>query len=179
MAGYGLDAAQSFTVRLEARLRAGGFAARVVNAGVSGDTSTGGRARLQWTLDGPEGPPDLIILELGANDALRGITPTLTRDNLDAMLAEIARRGIPVLLAGMRAPPNMGREYETAFNAIYPDLARKHGAALYPFFLEGVAADRALNQADGIHPNAEGIGVIVERIAPYVIAALNERRDAE
>jgi acyl-CoA thioesterase-1 len=176
MAGYGLEPKDAFTVRLEARLKAAGVNARVVNAGVSGDTTSGGRARLSWMLDGMNTPPDLIVLELGANDALRGIPPKLSRDNLDAMLAEIRRRGIRVLLAGMRAPPNMGRDYEAAFNAIYPALARKHGVPLYPFFLEGVAANPRLNQADGIHPNRQGVEHIARRIAPSAIGALKYRR---
>ena len=150
----------------------------MVNAGVSGDTTTGGRARLAWTLDGQKSTPDLVILELGANDALRGISPALTRENLDAMLGMLAKRGVPVLLAGMMAPPNMGRDYETEFNAIYPDLAQKYGVTFYPFFLDGVAADPALNQADGMHPNPEGVKIVVGKIAPYVVRALAGRRAA-
>ena len=164
-AGYGLPPEDAFTTRLEARLKANGLDVEVVNAGVSGDTSKGGLARIDWSV--PDGS-DLVIVELGANDALRGISPAETAKNLDAIIARLKERGIGVLLAGMLAPPNMGSEYETAFNAIYPDLAEKHGVALYPFFLDGVAAEPELNQADGIHPNAAGTGVIVERLSPMV-----------
>ena len=172
MAGYGLEQADSFTAQLEARLKAQGLDATVVNAGVSGDTTTGGRSRLAWTIDGQPSKPDLVILELGANDALRGIAPSLTRDNLDWMLDQLKQRGIPVLFVGMMAPPNMGRDYETEFNAIYPDLAKKYAVAFYPFFLNGVAADSSLNQGDGMHPNPEGVKIIVGKIAPFVIHAL-------
>jgi acyl-CoA thioesterase-1 len=168
-AGYGLPKAQSFTAQLERALADEGLAVTVIDAGVSGDTSAGGRARLDWTLAGTaDGGPDAVIVELGANDALRGIDPRITYDNLDAILSELKRRKLPVLLAGMRAPPNMGAEYTEAFDGIYPRLAEKHGVALYPFFLEGVAADPALNQADGIHPNARGVAVIVKRMSPAV-----------
>lgn len=164
-AGYGLGSGDGFTDRLEARLKADGFNVTVVNAGVSGDTTKGGLARLDWSV--PDGT-SLVILELGANDALRGIAPAETRANLDAMLAQLKQRNIPVLLAGMIAPPNMGEDYGRQFNAIYAELAQKHEVALYPFFLDGVAGEAKLNQADGMHPNAEGIGVIVDRIAPQV-----------
>ena len=170
-AGYGLGAGDGFTDRLEARLRADGHNVQLVNAGVSGDTSKGGLARLDWSV--PDGT-SLVILELGANDALRGLAPAETRANLDAMLMKLKQRGIPVLLAGMIAPPNMGEDYGAAFNPIYAELAAKHGVPLYPFFLDGVAGDPALNQADGMHPNAKGIGVIVERIAPKVVDALKQ-----
>ncbi len=169
-AGYGLEDADSFPVRLEAKLSADGIPARVINSGVSGDTTAGGRARLAWSL--PEAKPDLVILELGANDGLRGIDPAEMEANLDAMLAELDQRNIPVLLAGMLAPPNLGREYAERYNAVFPRLAEKHGVAFYPFFLDGVAADPTLNQPDGLHPNASGVARIVERIAPYVSKAL-------
>jgi len=171
-AGYGLGAGDGFTDRLQARLKADGLEATVVNAGVSGDTSKGGLARLDWSV-----PDDttLVILELGANDALRGIEPAQTRANLDAMLARLKQRNIPVLLAGMIAPPNMGEDYGKAFNPIYAELARKHDVALYPFFLDGVAGEASLNQADGMHPNAEGIGVIGERIVPAVLEVLGRK----
>lgn len=172
VAGWGLPADKSFPRQLEAALAARGVAARVVDAGVSGETTAGGRARLEWTFDGH---PDaaLAILELGANDgALRGLDPAQTEANLDAMLAALKRRDIPVLLAGMRAPPNLGADYVAAFDAIYPRLAARHGVMLYPFFLDGVAAVPRLNQADGIHPNADGVAVIVERILPFVLRAL-------
>jgi acyl-CoA thioesterase-1 len=176
-AGYGLPKEDSFTAQLERALEKEGFAAAVINVGVSGDTSAGGLARLDWTLGGtPHGGPDAVIVELGANDALRGIDPRVTYDNLDAILSEIRRRGLPVLLAGMRAPPNMGSEYAEAFDGIYARLAAKHGVALYPFFLEGVAADPELNQADGIHPNARGVAEIVKRMSPAVKVLLKDLR---
>jgi acyl-CoA thioesterase-1 len=172
MAGYGLNQPDSFTVQLQARLKAEGLNIHVINAGVSGDTTTGGKSRLAWTIDGQSKKPDLVILELGANDALRGISPSLTGANLDWMLAQLKQRGIPVLLAGMMAPPNMGSDYGSEFNAIYPDLAKKYGVAFYPFFLDGVAADPSLNQGDGMHPNPKGVKIIVGKIAPYVVKAL-------
>ena len=182
MAGYGLASAESFPAQLEAALKARlGAPVRVINAGVSGDTSAGGRARLDWVLAAlSDGPPDLVILELGANDALRGIDPALTRANLAAILEVLRDRHIPVLLAGMRAPPNMGPDYARAFDAIYPDLAGEYDvAAFYPFFLDGVAARRELNQADGIHPTAEGVAIIVARILPHVLDALAAARSAD
>lgn len=172
-AGYGLDAAQAFPVRLEAALRSRGHRVRVVNAGVSGDTSAGGLARLSWTL---AEKPNFVIVELGANDALRGLDPEVTYANLDRIIARLKARNIGILLAGMLAPPNFGREYGRAFRAIYQRLARRHGVSLYPFFLEGVAADPALNQRDGIHPNARGVDVIVGRILPFVAALLDRTR---
>jgi acyl-CoA thioesterase-1 len=164
-AGYGLGAGDGFTDRLEARLKADGHDVTVVNAGVSGDTSKGGLARLDWSV--PDGT-SLVIVELGANDALRGIAPAETRANLDAILTRLKERNIPVLLAGMIAPPNMGEDYGREFNPIYAELAAEHDVNLYPFFLDGVAGDPALNQADGMHPNAKGVDVIVDRIAPQV-----------
>jgi acyl-CoA thioesterase-1 len=169
-AGYGLDEADSFPVRLEAALRKAGIDARVVNSGVSGDTSAGGRARLDWSL--PD-HVDLLVLELGANDGLRGIDPAETEANLDAILATLGSRGIPVLFTGMRSPPNLGREYATAFDALFPRLAARHEVVFYPFFLEGVAADRSLNQSDGIHPNPAGVDRIVARLVPFLLRALN------
>ncbi|GGE79915.1 arylesterase [Sphingomonas prati] len=171
-AGYGLSPAQAFPTRLEAALRASGKPARVYNAGVSGDTTAAGRARLAWVLRGLKAKPDLAIVELGANDMLRGLKPAQTRANLDAILAEFSRRKIPVLVAGMRAAPNMGRPYAAAFEPIFPLLARKYRAPLYPFFLDGVAGNRTLLQADGMHPNARGVTVIVRRMLPAVRAAL-------
>jgi acyl-CoA thioesterase-1 len=172
VAGYGLPAAQSFPVQLEAALRKAGIAARVHNGGVSGDTSAAGRARLAWTLAGLKAKPDLVIVELGANDMLRGIPPAQARANLGAITAELHRRRIPMLIAGMRAAPNLGRDYAVRFEGIYPALAKRYSARLYPFFLEGVVARRALLQADGMHPNARGVGVIVRGILPEVEAAL-------
>ncbi|MDX9861215.1 MAG: arylesterase [Rhodospirillales bacterium] len=168
-AGYGLGGDDAFPARLEAALRAEGIEARVVNAGVSGDTTAAGLRRLDWALaEGPEGPPDALVVELGANDALRGLDPQAVEANLDAILTQAKARGLKVLLAGMKAPPNFGRDYTEEFDALYPRLAARHDVLLYPFFLDGVAADRALNQADGIHPNPAGVAVIVERILPYV-----------
>jgi acyl-CoA thioesterase-1 len=168
-AGYGLADAESFPVQLERALQESGLSATVVNSGVSGDTTAGGRARLAWSIP-PEA--DLVILELGANDGLRGIDPAETEANLDAMLAALAARDTKVLFAGMLAPPNLGRDYGAAFNAVFPRLAEKYNVAFYPFFLDGVAADPTLNQRDGIHPNAEGVARIVDRITPYVLTAL-------
>jgi acyl-CoA thioesterase-1 len=164
-AGYGLPSSESFTVRLEAGLRAAGLDVTVTNAGVSGDTSAGGRARIDWLL---ADKPDFALVELGANDGLRGIDPQVTYDNLDAVLTRLARDKVPVLLAGMLAPPNLGREYGAAFNGTFARLAEQHHVLLYPFFLDGVAAQPALNQPDGIHPNAKGVDVIVARIIPFV-----------
>ena len=171
-AGYGLAPAQAFPTRLEAALRAGGTAARVYNAGVSGDTSAAGRARLAWVLRGLKAKPDLAIVELGANDMLRGLKPAQTRANLDAIVAELTRRRIPVLVAGMRAAPNLGRPYAAAFEPVFPYVARKYRAGLYPFFLAGVAGNRTLLQADGMHPNPRGVAVIVRGILPAVRTAL-------
>ncbi len=169
-AGYGLDEADSFPVRLEAALRAGGVEAKVINSGVSGDTTAGGRARLGWSL--PD-HVDLVILELGANDGLRGIDPAETEANLDAILMALGARDIPVLFTGMQAPPNLGREYAAAFDALFPRLAARHGVVFYPFFLDGVAAERSLNQPDGIHPNPAGVDRIVLRLLPFVRRALD------
>lgn len=169
MAGYELAADASFPAQLEASLQAQGINARVINAGVSGDTSTGGLARLDWALSAANnGNPDLVIVEFGANDALRGIEPALTRGNLDALLSRLHGMGLKVLLLGMRAPPNMGSAYEAEFNAIFPELAAIYGVAFYPFFLEGVALVPALKLADGMHPNRAGVAVMVHNIAPMV-----------
>lgn len=165
-AGYGVAPADALPARLEAALRARGVDARVINAGVSGDTTAGGLARLEWALaDGPHA----VIVALGANDALRALDPALARANLDRILGALAGRGLPVLLAGMMAPRNLGPEYAARFDPIYPELAARHGALLYPFLLEGVAAVAPLNQADGIHPNAEGVRLIVRRMLPSVL----------
>ncbi len=173
-AGYGLPPEQGFTTVLEKALRAKGYDVRVINAGVSGDTTSGGRARLNWTLGGEK--PDAMILELGANDMLRGLDPALARSNLDIILKTVTARKIPVLLAGMYASATYGRAYVERFNAIYPELAQAYGAPLYPFFLEGVATDAAFNQGDGVHPNAAGVQRIVEGILPYVTRLLDEAR---
>ena len=164
VAGYGLGPGEAFPERLQAALRERGHEISIVNAGVSGDTTTGGLARLDWSVpDGTDG----VILELGANDALRGLSPEATRANLNSMIERLKQRGIQILLAGMLAPPNMGAAYEAEFNAIYPDLASRHAIELYPFFLDGVAAEPELNQDDGIHPTAEGIAVIVDKFMPH------------
>jgi acyl-CoA thioesterase-1 len=164
-AGFGLPAGAAFPARLQTALRDKGHAVEIHNAGVSGDTASGGLARLDWSV--PDGT-DAVIVELGANDALRGIDPKVTRAALDGILRGLKQRGIAVLLAGMRAPRNMGEDYGRAFDVIYPELAAAHGALLYPFFLDGVATDPALNQGDGIHPNAAGVDAIVRGIAPKV-----------
>jgi acyl-CoA thioesterase I len=164
-AGYGLAADEAFPVRLQRALAARGIATEIANAGVSGDTTSGGLARLDWSV--PDGT-DAVILELGANDALRGIDPKVTRGALDAMLRRLRERHIAVLLCGMLAPRNLGADYGAAFDAIYPDLAREYGVALYPFFLDGVATAPKLNQRDGLHPTAAGVDVIVANILPAV-----------
>lgn len=164
-AGYGLTTAEAFPAQLEQALRQNGLSVRVINAGVSGGTTAGGLARLDWALSDR---PQLVIVQLGANDALRGLDPEQARANLDAILTRLQSEGMPVLLAGMRAPRNLGPDYYTKFDRIYSDLARKHRIALDPFFLEGVALRPELNQADGLHPNAQGVAVIVRRLLPQV-----------
>ncbi|MDF0545868.1 arylesterase [Sphingobium sp. H39-3-25] len=171
-AGYNLAQGEGFAPALERGLVARGVKARVFNAGVSGDTSAAGLARLGFTLDGLDRKPDLIIVGLGANDMLRGLSPEATRSNLDAILIELKKRGIPAMLAGMLAAPNMGRDYATAFNPIYPDLAKKYGLPLYPFFLDGVLGHRELMLPDGMHPNPAGVDAIVTRISPIVATDL-------
>lgn len=174
-AGYGLEPGAGFPYQLEAALRERGYErVKVHNAGVSGDTSAGGRSRLNWNLSALGAAPDLLILELGANDALRGIAPERTRANIRAILEQLKDRGVPVLLAGMLAPPNLGTDYGDDFNAIFPDLAEEFDVPLYPFFLDGVAADAALNQPDGIHPTKEGVAIIVQKILPTVQALLEQ-----
>jgi acyl-CoA thioesterase I len=164
-AGYGLAANEAFPAKLQRALATKGMTTEIANAGVSGDTASGGLVRLDWSV--PDGT-DAVIVELGANDALRGIDPKVTRGSLDALLRRLRERHIAVLLCGMLAPRNMGAEYGAAFDAIYPDLAKEYGAILYPFFLEGVATEPKLNQRDGLHPTAAGVDVIVERILPAV-----------
>jgi acyl-CoA thioesterase-1 len=164
-AGYGLPEADGFVPRLQAALTAKGLAVEIVNAGVSGDTASDGLARLDWSV---AENTDAVIVELGANDMLRGIKPEVTRDALDAILRRLTDRHIAVLLCGMRAAPNLGAEFGQAFERIYPELATKYGVALYPFFLDGVAANLSLTQRDGMHPTAAGVDVIVGRILPKV-----------
>jgi acyl-CoA thioesterase I len=171
-AGYGLPPGQGFAPQLEATLRRYGIRAFVTDAGVSGNTAAQGRARLGWTLDGLDGKPDLAIVALGANDMLRGLPPAQTWADLDAIVAELKRRGIPVLIAGMRAAPNLGPDYRRDYEAIFPALARRHGASLYPFFLAGVAGNASLALPDRMHPNFQGIKRMVSGIAPSVLKAL-------
>ncbi len=171
-AGYGLDPAQSYPARLEAALRAKGVNAKIANAGVSGDTSAAGLQRLAFTLDAQDKKPDLFILELGGNDLLRGLSPEETKANLGQMLEELKQRGIPVLLMGMRAPPNYGPEYQKQFDALYRDLAKQHGAALIPFWLEDIYREPELFQSDKIHPTAEGIERLVASTLADIEGAL-------
>jgi acyl-CoA thioesterase-1 len=164
-AGLGVGPAETFPARLEAALKAKGHDVKVINAGVSGDTAADGAARLDWAL---AEPVNAVIVELGANDALRGLPVAQAEQALDRLLTALAEKKLPVLLAGMRAPPNMGPEYQAAFDGMYQRLAAKHGVLLYPFFLDGVAADPKLNQGDGMHPSPAGVDVIVARILPSV-----------
>ena len=171
VAGYGLPEQDNFPAQLEAALAKKGITARVINGGVSGDTSAGGLRRLGWLM---AEKPEMVIVELGANDGLRGLDPARTFENIDAILTQTKKSGASILLTGMLAPPNLGREYAEEFNVVFPRLAEKHKVPFYPFFLDGVAADPALNQPDGMHPNAKGISVIVERILPQVLKVLDE-----
>ncbi len=175
-AGYMLGPQEGFAPQLEAALRAQGRDVRVHNAGVSGDTTAQGRARLDWVLTGLKAKPDLAIVELGANDMLRGQSPATARANLDAMLSEFGKRRIPVVLAGMLAAPNLGAAYAKDFNGMYPALAKQHSAALYPFFMNGVVGGKGLQLGDGIHPTKAGVAVIVRGIAPTVAKALDAAR---
>jgi len=172
-AGLGLPAGDAFPARLQKALKEKGIDIDISNAGVSGDTASGGRDRLDWSV--PEGTEGVIV-ELGANDALRGIDPSVTRAALSDIVGRLKARGIAVLLCGMLAPPNYGSDFAARFNSIYPDLARSFGVALYPFFLDGVAADAKLNQADGMHPTRAGVDMIVTRIMPTVAAFLSSIR---
>nr|WP_183828619.1 arylesterase [Rhizobium cellulosilyticum] len=171
MAGYQLAPSESYTAQLEAALKAKGLNVTITNAGVSGDTTSGGLSRIDWSVpDGTSG----VILELGANDALRGIAPEQSEKNLDAMLTRLKERGIKVLLAGILAPPNMGGDYAEKFNPIYKRLAEKHAVPLYPFFLDGVTTVPGMQLEDGMHPNAKGVAVMVERTLPMVESFLGE-----
>ncbi len=174
-AGYRLPPGQGFAPQLEAALRKSGVSAWVHNAGVSGDTTAQGKARLAWVLASLKAKPDLVIVELGANDMLRGLDPARAEANLDAILGELRRRDIPILLAGMVAAPNLGKDYARRFDPIYARLAAKHKAGLYPFFLQGVVGDRSLHIGDAIHPNERGVSVIVRGILPHVRRLLTSR----
>lgn len=173
IAGYGISSEYSFPAQLEKRLRAAGHEVKVINAGVSGDTTSGGLTRLEWTL---EQKPDFVILELGANDMLRGIDPRITRENLQKMLDILKARNIPVLLTGMRSLPNMGSLFGDSYQKMYKELSKKYGTAYYPFFLEGVALEPGYVLEDGLHPNARGIAVVVDNILPTVEKLLKEDR---
>ncbi len=168
-AGYGLPAEHGFTVRLQARLHAAGHAVEIENAGVSGDTSAGGSARLDWAL---ASKPNAAIVEFGANDGLRGLDPRETHRNLDALLTKLSARNLPVLLTGMLAPPNMGREYGDEFRQVFTQLAADHEVLFYPFFLDGVAGEADLNQRDGMHPTLEGVEIIITRMLPSILALI-------
>ncbi len=176
--GYGLRQSQAFPVQLQKELRARGHNVVISNAGVAGDTSAAGLARFDWAIGDDV---DAVILELGANDALRGIDPKVTRQNMQKILAKLKERGVPVLLAGMRSPANWGDTYAEDFDAIFPDLAKEHALVFYPFFLEGVVLNARLNQNDGMHPNSKGVAEIVRQIVPSVeelIAKAEARRIA-
>jgi acyl-CoA thioesterase-1 len=173
-AGYRLAPNEGLAPQLQAALQADGIHARVHNAGVSGDTTAAGKTRLAFVLDNLDRKPDLVVLGLGGNDMLRGIKPAETKANMTAMLDELKRRDIPVVLTGMLAAPNLGQDYGNAFNAIFPQLAKQYDAPLYPFFLEGVVTDSGLMLPDNIHPNAKGVSRVVEGLSPLVEAALKE-----
>ena len=173
--GYGLSEGKPFPTQLEKALRDAGHDVRVTNAGSSGDTTETGLSRLDWVL---RERTDAVIVVLGANDALRGIDPTVTRHNLNKILATLTDKGLPTLLAGMKAPRNMGADYVESFDSLYPTLAERYDTVFYPFYLKGVAQKPGLNQSDGIHPNAEGVGVIVENMLPKVEKLLERARTA-
>ncbi len=174
-AGYGLSEADGFTTQLAQALAKMGRPVQVINGGVSGDTTAGGLARLDWALTDR---PQVMLLELGANDMLRGLPPRQARANLDQIITKTQAAGITILLIGMRAPANLGADYQHDFDSIYPDLAKAHDLSLYPFFLNGVVGDPALNQADGIHPNAKGVAIVVDRILPSVIKVLDKAQQS-
>ena len=171
-AGYGLGPGEGFTDQLERTLNEQGLNVKVANAGVSGDTTSGGLSRLEWVLASAS-DVDLVILALGGNDALRGIQPEITRQNMDKMVSILKEKNIPTLIAGMMAPPNLGPQYGDKFNTIYSDMAKKYDVAIYPFFLDGVAGFLELNQNDRIHPNPKGVKIITEKISPSIIEILN------
>ena len=173
VAGYQLGSGEDYPTRLQAALEAKGYQISVINAGVSGDTTSGGLARVDWSVpDGADG----VILELGANDALRGIVPQKVEDNLAAIIARLQERDIPVMLMGMMAPPNMGEDYAAEFNPVYDDLASRYSLPLYPFFLNGVTTHPDLQLSDGMHPNADGVEVMVENTLPAVEAFIKTIR---
>jgi acyl-CoA thioesterase-1 len=172
-AGLGVGEEDAYPARLEKKLREAGYPWRVINAGISGETSSGALSRVEWVL---KLRPDIVILETGANDGLRGIDPRLMKRNIDETVRILTRNKVIVVLAGMRMVANLGREYTNAFSAVYPFVARKHGVILIPFFLEGVAGEPALNQADGIHPTAEGYRIVVENVYPHVLRAIEMNR---
>jgi acyl-CoA thioesterase I len=176
-AGYRLAPNEGLAPQLQAELKENGVNARVHNAGVSGDTTAAGKTRLTFVLDNLERKPDLVVLGLGGNDMLRGIKAEETRANLTAMMDELEKRDIPVVLTGMLAAPNLGADYGNAFNTIFPALAKQYDTPLYPFFLDGVVADKALMLPDGIHPNAKGVARVVEGLSPLVEAALKQQSD--
>jgi acyl-CoA thioesterase-1 len=175
MAGYQLRPGEGFAPQLETALRARGRDVKVVGAGVSGDTTAQGKARLNWVLAGMAKKPDLVILELGANDMLRGQPPATAKANLDAMITTFKAKGIPVMLAGMLAQPNLGAAYTKEFNALYPALAKKHAIAFYPFFMDGVATVPGMQISDGMHPSPKGVKVIVARMLPLIEKALDAK----
>lgn len=174
--GYGLPPGDDFPNVLQQALRGRGLDVTVINAGVSGDTSAGGRARLDWSLEDAKQAPDAAIVELGANDGLRGLPVDEMAENLDAIVSRLRARGIPVLLAGMKAPRNFGEVYSKKFDAVFPELAKKYRVLLYPFFLDGVALHADLLQADGLHPNPKGVGVIVKNITPVVTRLVEQAK---
>jgi len=173
-AGLGVNENEAYPAQLERKLQAAGFHWRVVNAGISGETSSGALSRINWML---KLKPDIVVLETGANDGLRGVDPRVTQRNIDEMLRILKKNNVLVVLAGMRMLRNLGAEYTDAFNAVYPRLAAKHNVTLVPFFLQGVAGDSSLNQRDGIHPTAEGYRIITEKIYPYVLQAIKRHRE--
>ncbi|TCP71941.1 arylesterase [Sphingomonas sp. PP-CE-1G-424] len=173
-AGYGLDRGQSLPDAVQERLRRDGINATIVNAGVSGDTSAAGRQRFAFALDNMARKPDLVLIGLGGNDVLRQISPAETRANMTAMLDEAKRRSIPVMLTGMMAPPNLGPDFASQFNAIWPDLAKRYDVALYPFILDGVIGNAQLMQVDHVHPNPGGVAKIAAKVTPVVETALGK-----
>ena len=172
-AGFGLPASEALPAKLEAKLRAEGHDVRVINAGVSGDTTAAGLARLDWVLGGK---PDFAVVQLGANDMLRGLSPAETRKNLDIILTQLDKASVPTLLVGMKAGRNLGADYAKSFDGVFPDLAKTHNIELYPFLLDGIALDPRFNQGDGIHPNERGVAVLVDRLTPYVVRLLQRSK---